>query len=95
MIIAQNGNKIRGEYPITTLYFRLSSKSIECNNGKLQMFDDVPGVEDVEGEMTIPANKRTSGSTSKAGPPDFDTLDEPIKDTIVKLILAGSASQKM
>uniref|UniRef100_A0A6B2EET4 Protein YIPF n=1 Tax=Phlebotomus kandelakii TaxID=1109342 RepID=A0A6B2EET4_9DIPT len=50
---------------------------------KLEMFDDVPGV-DVEGEMTIPANKRTSGSTSKAGPPDFDTLDEPIKDTILR-----------
>ncbi|XP_059618856.1 protein YIPF6 [Phlebotomus argentipes] len=54
---------------------------------KLEMFDDVPGV-DVEGEMTIPANKRTSGSTSKAGPPDFDTLDEPIKDTILRDIRA-------
>ncbi|XP_055682778.1 protein YIPF6 [Lutzomyia longipalpis] len=55
---------------------------------KLEMFSDVPGVEDVEGEMTIPANKRPSGSTSKAGPPDFDTLDEPIRDTIFRDIRA-------
>ncbi|GAB0099299.1 Protein YIPF [Sergentomyia squamirostris] len=56
---------------------------------KLEMFDDdIPGVESVHGEMTIPANKRAAGSTSKAGPPDFDTLDEPIKDTILRDIRA-------
>lgn len=43
----------------------------------LKMFDDVGGF--VEGEMSIPS---TSKST-KPGEPDFNTLDEPIRETIV------------
>lgn len=43
------------------------------------MFDDV-GSDFVEGEMTIP---QTSKATASLGQPDFNTLDEPIKDTIV------------
>lgn len=41
------------------------------------MFDDVGGY--VEGEMTVPQNQ----NTAKIGEPDFNTLDEPIRDTIV------------
>ena len=41
------------------------------------MFDDVGGL--VEGEMSIPTNK----NTQNIGKPDFNTLDEPIRDTIV------------
>lgn len=41
------------------------------------MYDDVGGF--VEGEMTIPSPK----TSATLGQPDFNTLDEPIKDTIV------------
>lgn len=41
------------------------------------MFDDVGG--SVEGEMNIPQSK----SSATLGQPEFNTLDEPIKDTIV------------
>lgn len=41
------------------------------------MYDDVGGF--VEGEMNIPAAK----TKATLGQPDFNTLDEPIKDTIV------------
>lgn len=41
------------------------------------MFDDVGGY--VEGEMSIPGNQKAS----KPGEPDFNTLDEPIRETIV------------
>lgn len=41
------------------------------------MFDDVGG--SVEGEMNIPSSK----NTATLGQPEFNTLDEPIKDTIV------------
>lgn len=42
------------------------------------MFDDVGGY--VEGEMTVPQNQ----NTARIGEPDFNTLDEPIRDTIVR-----------
>lgn len=42
------------------------------------MYDDVGDF--VEGEMNIPTAK-----TATLGEPDFNTLDEPIKDTIVRL----------
>ncbi|KYB27993.1 protein YIPF6 [Tribolium castaneum] len=45
---------------------------------KLEMFDDVGGL--VEGEMSIPGNK----TTQSIGKPDFNTLDEPIRDTILR-----------
>ncbi|KAK9753895.1 Yip1 domain [Popillia japonica] len=48
------------------------------NETKLEMFDDVGGF--VEGEMSIPS---TSKST-KPGEPDFNTLDEPIRETILR-----------
>lgn len=41
------------------------------------MFDDVGG--SVEGEMYIPPTK----ASATLGQPEFNTLDEPIKDTIV------------
>lgn len=44
------------------------------------MFDDVGGGF-VEGEMTIPSAK-----TAKLGQPEFNTIDEPIRDTIVSYI---------
>lgn len=48
------------------------------DHAKLEMYDDVGG--QVEGEMNIPANK----STASLGQPDFNTLDEPIRDTVVR-----------
>lgn len=44
------------------------------------MFDNVGG--SVEGEMNIPVNK----NTQNIGKPDFNTLDEPIRETIVSCI---------
>ena len=49
---------------------------------KLEMFDDVGGY--VEGEMSIPGNR----NTTKLGEPDFNTLDEPIRDTILRDVKA-------
>lgn len=45
------------------------------------MFDDVGGY--VEGEMSVPGSR----NINKLGEPDFNTLDEPIKDTFVKSVL--------
>lgn len=44
------------------------------------MFDDVGGF--VDGEMNIPQTQ----NTSQIGQPDFNTLDEPIKVTIVRFL---------
>lgn len=45
-----------------------------------QMFDDIP--HNLEGDMNVPSRNR---NTSQPGAPDFNTLDEPIKETIVRL----------
>lgn len=45
------------------------------------MFDEVGGF--VDGEMTVPGSR----NTKDIGQPDFNTLDEPIRDTIVGLNL--------
>ncbi|XP_025989823.1 protein YIPF6 [Solenopsis invicta] len=53
---------------------------------KLDMYDDVTYAVDpqhVEGEMTIGAKQR-----STLGEPEFNTLDEPIKDTILRDVRA-------
>ncbi|XP_066245572.1 protein YIPF6 [Euwallacea similis] len=52
------------------------------DHAKLEMYDDV-GVQ-VEGEMNIPSNK----NTQNIGRPDFNTLDEPIRDTILRDVKA-------
>lgn len=44
------------------------------------MYDDVGA--HVEGEMNIPSHK----PSQNLGQPDFNTLDEPIRDTIVSYI---------
>lgn len=41
---------------------------------------DYPDPQNVEGEMTVGAKQR-----SNLEEPEFNTLDEPIKDTIVSL----------
>lgn len=46
------------------------------------MYDDIPAP--LEGDMTIPSKNK---NTSQPGAPDFYTLDEPIKDTIVSYFL--------
>lgn len=43
----------------------------------LQLYDDYG----VEGEMSIP----NQGRSKTLGEPDFNTLDEPIRDTVVSL----------
>ncbi|KAJ8976823.1 hypothetical protein NQ317_011819 [Molorchus minor] len=45
---------------------------------KLEMYDDVGDY--VEGQMTVSGNKVTNNT----GKPDFNTLDEPIWDTILR-----------
>ncbi|XP_045478809.1 protein YIPF6 [Harmonia axyridis] len=52
------------------------------DESRLEMFDDMKGV--VEGEMTIPIS-RTNGNL---GSPDFNTLDEPISETILRDVKA-------
>lgn len=50
------------------------------------MYDDgMTGMDPthVQGEMTVGANMR---SQATLGEPEFNTLDEPIKDTIVNII---------
>lgn len=42
------------------------------------MYDEYQ--ESLEGDMSIPSAKR---NTTEPGAPDFNTLDEPIKETIV------------
>lgn len=49
---------------------------------KLEMYDDVG--DHVEGEMNIPSNK----PSQNLGQPDFNTLDEPIRDTILRDVKA-------
>ncbi|XP_037957483.1 protein YIPF6 [Teleopsis dalmanni] len=53
-------------------------------DSKLEMFEDIPTTPqhlDLEGDMSVPgANKQSS----KPGEPDFNTLDEPIKETILR-----------
>ncbi|XP_066145487.1 protein YIPF6 isoform X1 [Euwallacea fornicatus] len=52
------------------------------DHAKLEMYDDVGA--QVEGEMNIPSNK----NTQHIGRPDFNTLDEPIRDTILRDVKA-------
>lgn len=54
-------------------YFNLLIKLI------LKMYDDSPDL--VEGEMTITTGGRKTAT--QPGQPDFNTLDEPIKETMV------------
>lgn len=45
------------------------------------MFDEVAG--HVDGEMNIPQ----ATNSTQIGQPDFNTLDEPIKDTVVRFLI--------
>ena len=47
-----------------------------------QMYDDYNDT--LEGDMSIPSTKR---NTTQPGAPDFNTLDEPIKETIVSVLV--------
>lgn len=52
-----------------------------------QIFEDVSS--DVHGDMNIPQAAGARSSTSATpGTPGFNTLDEPIKDTVVSRILS-------
>ncbi|XP_017775621.1 PREDICTED: protein YIPF6 [Nicrophorus vespilloides] len=51
------------------------------NEARLEMMDDSSSY--VEGEMTVPSSK-----TSHLGKPEFNTLDEPIKETIMRDVKA-------
>ncbi|KAL9924169.1 protein YIPF6 isoform 2-T2 [Glossina fuscipes fuscipes] len=52
---------------------------------KLEMMDDYSS-QSLEGDMSIPAG--TSRTKATIGSPDFNTLDEPIKETILRDIRA-------
>ncbi|XP_077289225.1 protein YIPF6 [Arctopsyche grandis] len=49
------------------------------NEAKLDMFDTYPG--SVEGEMVVPGSQSALGPDGKL---EFNTLDEPIKDTVLR-----------
>lgn len=51
-----------------------------------QIYDDYNDT--LEGDMSIPTTKR---NTTEPGAPDFNTLDEPIKETIVGIRFALQA----
>ncbi|KAJ8891026.1 hypothetical protein PR048_010535 [Dryococelus australis] len=50
-----------------------------------KMFEDFGG--SVEGEMTLPNQQRSQ----QQGPPEFNTLDEPIRDTVLRDLKAVGA----
>lgn len=56
-------------------HFYLNSKQIE----QIYDGDDYS----LEGDMSVPMGRR---NTSQPGQPDFNTLDEPIKETIVRIV---------
>ncbi|XP_044748896.1 protein YIPF6 [Coccinella septempunctata] len=51
---------------------------MKMDDSQLEMLDDMKGI--VEGEMNIPVSK----SIGNLGSPDFNTLDEPISETILR-----------
>lgn len=53
------------------------------------MYDDVGG--QVEGEMNIPSSQ----NTHNIGQPNFNTLDEPVKDTIVSVCISDKIHSKL
>jgi hypothetical protein len=46
------------------------------------MYDDFGGT--VEGDMTVPNQRKSQNLGSE---PEFNTLDEPIRDTVVSVVL--------
>ncbi|KAH8251299.1 hypothetical protein KR032_006647, partial [Drosophila birchii] len=53
-----------------------------------QMFEDVNTSPSLEGEMSIPGKRTTTTATSPGGVPDYNTLDEPIRETVLRDIRA-------
>lgn len=47
------------------------------------MFEDVNTSPSLEGDMSIPG-KRTTTTTSQNGVPEYNTLDEPIRETVLR-----------
>jgi hypothetical protein len=45
------------------------------------MYDDIGGT--VEGDMTVPSSKKNQ---KQGNEPEFNTLDEPIRDTVVSVV---------
>ncbi|EDV57724.1 protein YIPF6 [Drosophila erecta] len=56
-------------------------------DSKLDMFEDVNTSPSLEGDMSIPG-KRTTTAKSASGVPDYNTLDEPISETVLRDIRA-------
>lgn len=48
------------------------------------MFDDNISASQLEGDMSIPGARK---NTTQIGAPDFNTLDEPIKETFVCILM--------
>lgn len=73
-----HGHKIRGERIITAE----KKSKIHIQNLHLPPVHQIYDGDDysLEGDMSVPTAKK---NTSQPGQPDFNTLDEPIKETIV------------
>jgi len=59
-------------------------------DARLDMFDDDPNL--VEGEMTVSSSGKVN--RGKPGAPDFNTLDEPIKETFLRDVQAVGSKFK-
>ncbi|XP_023170487.1 protein YIPF6 [Drosophila hydei] len=52
-------------------------------DSRLDMFEDVNTSPSLEGDMSIPG-KRTTTTTAQHGVPEYNTLDEPIRETVLR-----------
>ncbi|XP_064540455.1 protein YIPF6 [Drosophila montana] len=52
-------------------------------DSRLDMFEDVNTSPSLEGDMSIPG-KRTTTTTAQNGVPEYNTLDEPIRETVLR-----------
>ncbi|EDW12974.1 protein YIPF6 [Drosophila mojavensis] len=55
-------------------------------DSRLDMFEDVNTSPSLEGDMSIPGKRTTT--TSQHGVPEYNTLDEPIRETVLRDIRA-------
>lgn len=48
------------------------------------MFEDVNTSPSLEGDMSIPGKRATTTTTAQHGVPEYNTLDEPIRETVLR-----------
>ncbi|XP_030565513.1 protein YIPF6 [Drosophila novamexicana] len=53
-------------------------------DARLDMFEDVNTSPSLEGDMSIPGKRTTTTTTAQHGVPEYNTLDEPIRETVLR-----------